>query len=240
VFDDLTAYEQFIRPCTPQSLEGMDPRLRIYGDDSIEIWYAPMGALPLNPKIWILGITPGWNQLQLAYQGAAEALDSGLTHQQAAACRKPRVAFAGSMRRNLISMLDDLGLQAALGVESSGDLFGGSLLRTGSVLKYPVFRNGQNYTGHSPKPEKHPALREMLDHVFASELKSVSNCLILPLGKAVESAVAYSVAKGRLDASRVLLGFPHPSGANGHRFRHFAQNRRRLEAALKSWFSSGA
>jgi hypothetical protein len=39
---------------------------------------------------------------------------------------------------------------------------------------------------------------------------------------------------------RCLFGFPHPSGANGHRAAHFAQNEPALRRDLAQWASEMA
>ncbi|MBN4078810.1 hypothetical protein JYT96_02285 [Gammaproteobacteria bacterium AH-315-C21] len=82
-------------------------------------------------------------------------------------------------------MMDEIGIEKVLDVKTSTDLFATELIRAGSVLKYPVFKNGKNYTGYPPKLTKHPALCEMLDTVFFDEFTAVDECLIWPLGKTV-------------------------------------------------------
>ena len=238
LYSNLKKFKAFIPSVAPVTLADLDPRLRIYADPNIEIWYAPMGRITPRPKICILGITPGWNQMRIAYQNAADGLARGLTPSKAASMKKPGVAFAGSMRRNLVSMLDEIGLSEALGVATSSELFGSKLLRTGSVLKYPVFKNAKNYSGASPGISKHEAFREMLDTILARELATSGDCLIIPLGKAVESALAYSANRGVLDIDRVLSGFPHPSGANGHRLRIFNDKKKAFKKHIKRWVKS--
>ena len=193
MFSDFTCYEKYIPPVAPISLADLSTQLRIYQDEAIEVWYSPMGVRVAKPKLWILGITPGWNQVRIAYEEAANAMASGMSPTQAAQMRKPRVAFAGSMRANLITMLDTLGVATIFDVDSCAQLFESEGLRTGSVLKYPVFKQGKNYTGHSPKPISHPVLQTMIDQIFADELQTVGECLILPLGKMVEDVLAYTV-----------------------------------------------
>jgi len=234
MFSELKRYEAFLPATAPASLDDLPTELRIYVDASIEIWYSPRGGATENPKVWILGITPGWNQMQIAYAAAAETLQNGGCPHTAAVMKKRSVAFAGSMRNNLVSMMDELGFANILGVSSSADLFGGGLLRTGSVLKYPVFRHGSNYAGHSPKPLAHPALKEMMDVVLAEELEKNEACLILPLGKAVESVLQYSATKRLVDPDRILKGFPHPSGANGHRKKQFERHKENLQTQIQS------
>jgi hypothetical protein len=49
-------------------------------------------------------------------------------------------------------MLDEIGLQKALGLESCYNLFASSnhLVHTTSAIRHPVFVHGRNYTGHTP------------------------------------------------------------------------------------------
>jgi len=240
MFSDLSKFESLIPVTPPTELGDLNTRLRIFGDDVLEVWYAPLGQSVENPKLWILGITPGWNQMRISYEGAAKALNQGLTPGEAAKIRKPQVAFAGSMRSNLISMMDQIGLAEAFGVDSTIELFGSERIRTGSVLKYPVFCRGKNYAGHSPLPTKHRVLVEMLDVVLAEELEKMWECLILPLGKTVEACLDYSAKKGRVDTTNVLAGFPHPSGANGHRHRQFSERQEGLSKMVSAWSRSAA
>ncbi len=233
---NLAKYEALIPTTPPKRLGDLDPRLRLYSDGKIDVWYSPVGKRVDQPVIWILGITPGWNQMCIAYQEAAFALRSGFSQKQAADCAKPRVAFAGSMRANLISMLDEIGLHRALDQTTTAKLFDSNILRTGSVLKYPVFNQGKNYTGSSPTPTKHVFLQELLDNILSEELEAVSDCLIIPLGKTVESVLDYAVDNKWVDSSRILGGFPHPSGANGHRISQFNQNKDHYIRVIKQWF----
>ena len=237
MFTNLQRFETLVPSDPPETIADLDPRLRIYSDEQLEIWYSPMGESARKPAIWILGITPGWNQMRIAYEGAAEALRGGASAHTAAGCRKPKVAFAGSMRENLIAMLDSLDLPRLFELDTSRDLFGSRLLRTGSVLKYPVFKHRKNYAGSNPAPAKHPVLREMLDVLLAKDIRQSASSIIIPLGKAVESALEYSIGEGRLTPERVLWGFPHPSGANGHRVSQFKSNQRRLKRQLGEWFN---
>lgn len=235
MFSRLSELPKFLPVQAPESVDELDPRLRLYSDGRLDIWYSPMGEVTQNPKLWILGITPGWNQMKIAYSSAADMLNSGFSPDEANAAKKPQVAFAGSMRSNLVSMMDQIGFPETFGVDSSADLFGSSQLRTGSVLKYPVFRDRRNYTGSTPKPLSHPALLEMIDSVFMHELASAPDCLILPLGRSVERVLDYVASKTNLPASRVLTGFPHPSGANGHRQKHFERARKDLRRMVLGW-----
>jgi hypothetical protein len=48
------------------------------------------------------------------------------------------------------------------------------------------------------------------------------------------------VAAGDLDEERCLLGFPHPSGGNGHRIRQFRENEAVLRTGIAEWKASYA
>lgn len=236
MFTNPQRFEKHIPIRVGNALGSMDARLRIFQDDTIEVWYSPVGERVHDPQVWILGITPGWKQMKIAFECAADHLRDGATKAEAASAEKPTVAFAGTMRINLISMLNDLSLAKYMHVESTAELFGSSRLRTGSVLKYPVFKNGENYSGSSPDPLRHHALRKMIDVVLVDEIKAVNKCLIIPLGTAVEKVLEHCVSQGHIDGNRILSGFPHPSGANGYRVRHFNERRASMQAQLSQWF----
>ncbi len=150
---------------------------------------------------------------------------------------KAAASFAGRMRGNLVSMLDGIGVQEALGLSTCSGLFSGAgkYVHTTSALRYPVFKNGRNYTGHSPALTKHPLLRKMLEELLIPELRAMPSALIVPLGKAVAAALAWLEAQGLVSLEHCLHGFPHPSGANGHRARQFERARPILRAAVRKW-----
>ncbi len=59
--------------------------------------------------------------------------------------------------------------------------------------------------------------------------------LVVPLGKAAGEAVAFLAVEGLVDPARCLLGFPHPSGANGWRARQYAAMRPILTSEITRW-----
>ena len=66
---------------------------------------------------------------------------------------KSEARFSGSLRKNIISMLDEIELNRVLSLNSCEELFGDRdvLLHTISLIPYPVFVKKENYTGHTPK-----------------------------------------------------------------------------------------
>lgn len=212
---------------------------RLSRSGNLEIYYAPFDSLNPMARIAIVGITPGWTQMKIAYREYCTALSEGLTFVEASRRAKESASFAGSMRGNLIRMLDDIGLSSALGLQSCDKLFDDArhLVHTTSAIRYPAFVNGRNYTGHSPEPLKHPELRRYVEYLLADELRNVPQALIVPLGKSVRSIMDHLIEAGHVDRRRCLLGFPHPSGANGHRQREFNEQRQELRRIVENWFS---
>ena len=60
---------------------------------------------------------------------------------------KLTASFSGAMRSNLIAMLDGIGVAQHLGLKSAAELFtpGGERVHLTSALRYPVFKDGENY-----------------------------------------------------------------------------------------------
>ena len=70
---------------------------------------------------------------------------------------------------------------------------------------------------------------------FINEIKELENTVIIPLGKAVEEVLMYLVNNRLIENKYLILyGFPHPSGANGHRKEIFANNKEALIKIVNS------
>lgn len=209
---------------------------RIAKEGRLSVYYAPFDAVNPDARLTIVGLTPGWTQMRAAFEAARDALIRGSGDLTALRRAKETAAFAGSMRTNLVAMLDDLDVPHRLDLKTTASLFDtdARLLHATSALRYPVFVDGRNYAG-SPSPTRTPMLASFQD-VIAEELGHVSASLVVPLGKATTIVLSDLVDRKRLDGDRVLLGFPHPSGANAHRVSQFASNRTAMEDRVASWF----
>ena len=121
------------------------------------------------------------------------------------------------MRKNLVQMLDDLGLNEYLGLSSTMELFNeaSNLVHTTSVIPFPVFYNGKNFSGSTPNILKTETLKKYVTQCFATEMNNLDNPLIIPLGVNVSKVLKYLVDNQLLDLNCLLSGFPHPSGGNG-------------------------
>lgn len=132
----------------------LNEKFKLYKEDNMTIYYAPHNeTINNNAKIFIVGITPGWTQTSIAYKTAHNGLINNLEPELIKKECKRNSRFAGSMRKNLIEMLDELNLNNKLHLDSCSELFENKdyLLHTTSIIPYPVFINGKNYTGSNPK-----------------------------------------------------------------------------------------
>jgi len=225
-----------VKKLEPKHLLNTAFRIERAGD--IEIYYVPAGYINRQAEIALVGITPGWQQMEIAFRTARDNILKG--RGRLAVCRRAKraAAFSGTMRKNLLEMLDGIGIPRAMGIESSGELFAHAHRRvhSTSALRYPVFVDGKNYTGHRPPVLSHPLLKRYVDENFSIEIDMVPKAFIVPLGKAVSSILEYLVDRGRISIDRCCLGFPHPSGANGHRKSQFEAQRQAMEKKVRRWF----
>jgi hypothetical protein len=215
-------------------------KLRLYRGGALEIFYAPVDYVNRSAKVLIVGITPGRQQARIALNAAQEAMSKGLTGHDVVKHATHKAGFGGPMRANLIDMLDEIGLDDALGLDSCAELFADSahLVSLTSAVLNPAFVDGENYRGTGPPISAHPVLREFAGPVLAATLAMAPRSLVIPLGKAATAAVEGHVERGSLPVERCLLGMPHPSPANGHRVPQFRQRKRILRAGVARWSKS--
>lgn len=235
-------YKAFIMTLPPGSLSKehlLVKELLIQEYKDISIYYVPYDYVNKRAKVMIIGITPGFTQMELAIRCARNDLLQGVPSDLIDRRAKKLASFAGSMRKNLTEMLNQIRLPGAIGIESSELLFEerSDLLHTTSVIRYPVFRNGRNYTGHSPAILRSETLYRYAESILLPELLEVKDALVIPLGKSVSEVVQAFVDKGWLTAERCLFEMPHPSGANATRKKQFEQSSPGMEQQVLKWFS---
>ena len=208
-------------------------------DNNIEIYYTPHNEhFNKEAKIFIVGITPGFQQMSTAISTARKELENTDNIEDIQYKCKVAARFSGSLRKNIISMLDDLKLNEIMNVNSSSELFDEKdyLLHTVSLIPYPVFVKKENYTGHTPKLIKNEFLMKYVYDNFINEFKRLENSedvLLIPLGKAVEAILLKLQDDKIIGENQILLGFPHPSGANVNRVKQFEENKNDMEKFIK-------
>lgn len=210
---------------------------KLADEGRLSVYWIPFGRLNVQARVVICGLTPGYGQMLQAFAAAREALSAGLGLDETLAHVDRVGSFAGTMRNNMVGMLDDPGMAEALEIPSTAALFAEAdhYVHTTSALRYPVFVDGQNYGGANPQVRQSALLQKYVTGTLGPELAAVPDALIVPLGKAAESCVQMLVSAEQLDMERCLFGFPHPSGGNGHRVRQFRENHERLRQELDHW-----
>jgi hypothetical protein len=204
--------------------------------NGLEIIYAPFDAVNKDAKVLILGITPGTTQMENAFKYYADAKHQGMTDDDAMRVVKSKASFSGPLRKNLVDMLDFIGLANKLGLETSEQLFGSHkhLSHFASFVRYPTYFNGKPYNG-TPKPLKNSTTKWFIDHVLTPEIKSLHDLeYIIPVGGVVDEVVKYITQKESTISAKVLSGLPHPSGANAERISYFLQRKLKQDLSSKT------
>jgi hypothetical protein len=195
-------------------------------DGNIEIYYAPFDYINSKAKIVIVGITPGLQQMIQSFQVIKD--EKSLKEV------KDLSSFKGSMRTTLIKYMDELKINKKLKIKSCESLFNldSKYLHTTSLVKYPVFDKGKNYSGANILKKK--ILLDFIEKNFLEELKTLKKSIIVPLGNTVSSTIEYLNSKYNLKLECFLKGFPHPSGANARKNIQFKENKISMIKLLKN------
>ena len=202
-----------------------DKKFLLEKEKNIEIYYAPFDYINLKAKIVIVGITPGLQQMLQSY----EVINQGKSLKEV----KDLSSFKGSMRTSLVKYLDELKINNILKIKSCESLFNTNsrYLHTTSLVKYPVFDKGKNYSGTNLLKKK--ILLDFIEKNFLKELKTLKKSIIVPLGNTVSSTIKYLNNKYNLKLTCFLEGFPHPSGANARKNIQFKENKMKMIKLLK-------
>lgn len=171
--------------------------------------FEPTGFDYVNPKaeVVIVGITPGNSQLK--------GDRVGLSPREV----KRMNAFAGGMRRNLVHMLDYIGVNQLLGIETCKSLWEEDFDRVEmtSLLKeatYELMKDGtKEMFRHAEKIAKSEKLTKMLEEGFLEDCKSYNNAvLFVACGSGVYNELKRLQSEKKIQGD--VVGIAHPSGAN--------------------------
>lgn len=209
--------------------------LKLSSSGKFTTYYAPFEHVNPEAKVVICGITPGIQQALLAIKAVQDSLSYGLSHQQALKAAKQTASFAGSMRANLVAMLDHVGLNHYLGLASTLALFGerSDLVHYTSALRNPVLANDKNYSGGGIIREDY--LWRQAERGLREEIAVLpANTVFVPLGPSVDAVFERLAHLRVIDADRVLFGLPHPSGANAERIAYFCERKSSEALSVKT------
>lgn len=158
-------------------------------------------------KVVIIGITPGNSQLK----GDREGLDLREI--------KRKNAFAGSMRPHLINMLDYIGVNRLLDIESCRSLWEENFDKVDmtSLLKeatYELKKDGRKMMFKDVKKiAKSEKLTRMLEEGFVKDCSNYENdVLYVACGPGVYDVLKKLKEEGKIKG--FVAGIAHPSGAN--------------------------
>lgn len=226
-------YRDTIINLSPAS--GIDERLLLDREGELSVYYAPFEHVNTAARVVIVGITPGKTQMRHALLEAQRQLRSGADDSTAVRLAKQTGAFSGTLRNNLVNLLDHIGLHEWLGTHSTSSLFNGHahLVQMASVLRYPVLFKGNDYNGN-PNMLKNPLLRRHLLTHFGGQVEKHPNAVFIPLGDKPAQALAFLADQGAIDARLILDGLPHPSGSNAERIAYFLGNKGRHALSPKT------
>lgn len=205
------------------------------GGRTVSMIYAPFDHVNSTARIAVVGLTPGLQQARNALSAARAALRRGANLDDAAAEAKVFASFSGPMRANLVAMLNHIGVARHLGLTSTALLWSerADLIHSTSALRYPVFVDGENWSGQ-PDALRVPAMRDWLLTYLGEELRSLRNALLVPLGPKVSAILDHLAKQGIVDCSNILDGLPHPSGANAERIAYFLGQKPRDQLSAKT------
>lgn len=210
--------------------------LKISEQGNVESYYIPFDYISPQAKVVLVGITPGKTQLFNALLSVQNSLSHNLNQDDVLKKAKDEGAFSGTLRNNLVKLLDHIGLNDKLGIDSTSTLFNKNahLVHTTSVLRHPVFISGKDYSGSAPNMLKYPLMLEMIDAYLKEEVKQLPNAIYIPLGPKVGNVFEQLIKDGLLQDDQVLFGLPHPSGANAERIAYFLGNKHRNALSVKT------
>jgi hypothetical protein len=214
---------------------GLPESLLMERAGDLSVYYAPFEYVNPTARLVLVGITPGIQQAENALASARASLTAGVSTSEALRIAKGVASFSGPMRTNLVRCLDAIGLPTALGIESADKLFSenADAVHYTSVLRYPVLYRGQNYNRQIPI-RRSEFLQRWVHCAFATETAPLAHALWIPLGDQPAEVMLRLAEQGHVDRKRVLLGVPHPSGANAERVACFCGTKAPEDASAKT------
>lgn len=218
---------------TPAELDGLSEVTALslgsarLGARRLDLIYAPFDHVNASARIAIVGLTPGARQARDAIEAWRAATFNGCAPAEALARAKRTASFSGPMRRNLIAMLDAIGVPRLLGIGGCSTLWdgGADLVHFTSVIRYPLFIDGANWSG-TPDLLRTEPIRGWFETYAPSEFRHLTGALLIPLGDAVSRALHHLANLGHVRKDCILSGLPHPSGANAERVACFVGTKR--------------
>lgn len=201
------------------------PEFSLGKEGKYSLQYIPFEHVNLAAKLVIVGITPGNNQLDLAYQTAQQLLKSGRPVDEILVEVKKAGAFGGkSMKPNLLKMLRHFHFEKLLGIDDVESLWGSNagLLHSTSVIPHAAFKDGERFNGGFDETMASPLLEKCFRDCFVASVREITGkALFVALGPCPDAALDWCIKEGALRQEQVLGSFCHPSTAGGSTTRYY-------------------
>jgi hypothetical protein len=110
-------------------------------EHNLSVHFVPFGHFPENARIALIGITPGFEQMRLAYEAARDFRETVVEEIDLYRICGAAAGFGGPMRKILVGMLEEIGIHEAMGLHTAAELFHADrtdVIRA-SELQHPVF-----------------------------------------------------------------------------------------------------
>lgn len=195
------------------------------------LYYIPFEFVNQDARLVMVGITPGNNQLSMAYKTARPLIARGVGEQEVLRTVKKEASFGGEgVRPNLLRMMKHFGFAKLLGVHSEESLWGenAGLMHTTSVVPHAAFLGDKMFAGSFEDVLGSKLFRTCFENHFVESIKTInSNAYYVGLGKTPAAALDWCVSKGVLKPKQVLGAFAHPSRSGGSTVDYYLQLKRR-------------
>ena len=189
----------------------------------VKFAFEPTGFDYVNPKaeVVIVGITPGNSQ----QKGSRE----GMSPREI----KRKYAFAGTLRKNMVKMLDYIGLNSLLRIDTCASLWEQDFDRVEmtSLLKdatYVVGQRGKTMFKDTEIIAKSKELSEKYENGFVRDCEQYKQAkLFVACGQGVYDELMKLKGRGVIAAPVVAIA--HPSGNNAIRVKYYMEE---IESSL--------
>lgn len=231
-------FDQFAPALKRLGSQGQNaPEFSLGKDGRYELKYIPFEHINRDARLVLVGITPGPNQIELAYGAAQSLLDTGADRAQILAEIKKTGSFGGAaMRPNLLRMLRHFPFNRLLGIEDVATLWStdAHLLHSTSVVPHAVFENDKPFNGTFDTILKVPLLKQCFLNNFVATIAHLrGDALYVSLGETPKAALEWCVDQGYLGAKQGLGAFCHPSSSGGSATAYYLREKSRADLAEK-------
>jgi len=196
--------------------------------------YIPFEHVNKNAKLVIVGITPGPNQISLAYGTAQAMINSEKSKLEILKEVKNSASFGSkTMRPNLVKMLNHFEFNRILGIDDINKLWSSqsNLLYSTSVIPHAAFslKKGKDspFSGSFDEVMKCELFHKCFLDCFLPSINDINqDAMYVGLGSCPEQALEWCVKNNYIRKDQVLGSMSHPSTQGGSSVGYFLREKR--------------